>query len=218
MTQDLFRRRIRGSTFVSLGIDLRGRVTTLPISNRCTQEIFDYAHGLAGVPLSKSIEADTGQLFLTPQFVGRTGRKPMEIAVSSPHELAGYLRYEVEKLIKNKSVAPSKIGILYTRALDPTDDHEVVPSALVADIVSALESGNLPVEWFSCDIGRKLAFELHDPSVKFGSVYSAKGLGFQLVFMVDMLPELVGPGPTEPADNDHRSLLFMGAPPEHVSA
>jgi hypothetical protein len=111
----------------------------------------------------------------------------------------------VSRLINDDHVPPAEIGILYTRLLSSTDPSAGVPALLLERISEAFDQAQIPFCWFSRDSAAKMKFDLQEPSIKMGSIFSAKGIDFEHLFLID------APG-TDKATSTcaKRNLLFVG--------
>jgi hypothetical protein len=107
--QDLYGR----FSMKEMGIDFRGRTHMLPASYRSTQQIFEYAHRLAGKDLPPAVDRETGQMMVFPQYVGRTGSVPVVETFPDPDRLLSHLVTEVRHHIQAEKIPPAEIGILY---------------------------------------------------------------------------------------------------------
>jgi hypothetical protein len=56
-------------------------------SYRCTQQIFEFAHRVAGKELPPALDRETGQMIVFPQYVGRTGPAPVVETFPDPDRL-----------------------------------------------------------------------------------------------------------------------------------
>jgi len=232
--QDLYGR----FSLKEMGINFRGRTHMLPASYRSTQQIFEFAHRLAGKELPPSVDRETGQMFVFPQYVGRTGPAPVVETFPDPDRLVNHLVTEVRHHIQTEKIPPAEIGILYlskrTRpelvegaagpggkktlqsfeqlrgVMTPAVEEKSLPDR----IASSLRSAGIPVSWFTENSMVKRSFDLHDPTVKVGTIHSAKGLDFEVVYLVDATGHSITPPsrgiPEDSAARKHRNLLFVG--------
>ena len=81
-------------------------------------------------------------------------------------------------------------------------------------IASSLRSAGIPVNWFTESSAAKQSLDLHEPTVKIGTIHSAKGLDFEVVYLIDATGNPVGPPskdvPGDVAARKYRNLLFVG--------
>jgi len=232
--QDLYGR----FSLKEMGIDFRGRTHMLPASYRSTQQIFEFAHRLAGKALPPALDQESGQMIVFPQYVGRTGTAPVVETFPDPDRLVHHLATEVRHHIQAEKIPPAEIGILYlskrrgampTAGAATTGGKETLHSfeqlkgvigpaveekSLPDRIVSSLKGAGIPVNWFTESSAAKQSFDLHEPTVKIGTIHSAKGLDFEVVYLIDATGSQVGPPPksvaVEDATRKYRNLLFVG--------
>jgi len=232
--QDLYGR----FSLKEMGIDFRGRTHMLPSSYRSTQQIFEFAHRLAGKELPPSVDRETGQMMVFPQYVGRTGSAPVVETFPDPDRLVNHLVTEVRHHIQAEKISPAEIGILYLskrrvaesavgaaspggkRTLQSFEQLRGVMTPAVEEkslpdrIASSLKGAGIPVNWFTESSAAKQSFDLHEATVKIGTIHSAKGLDFEVVYLIDATGNPVGPpsksGLADDAARKRRNLLFVG--------
>ncbi|MBE0669059.1 MAG: NERD domain-containing protein [Anaerolineales bacterium] len=232
--QDLYGR----FSLKKMGIDFRGRTHMLPSSYRSTQQIFEYAHRLTGKALPPAVDSETGQMFVFPQYAGRTGSAPIVETFPDPDRLVSHLVTEIRHHIQAEKIPPAEIGILYLskrRGTEPTGGAAstggkktlqsfeqlkgmVGPAmeekSLPNRITSSLKGAGIPVNWFTENSAAKQSFDLHEPTVKIGTIHSAKGLDFEVVYLIDATGNPVGPPSKgvfgDDAAQKYRNLLFVG--------
>jgi superfamily I DNA/RNA helicase len=232
--QDLYGR----FSLKEMGIDFRGRTHMLPSSYRSTQQIFEFAHRLAGKELPPAVDQETGQFFVFPQYLERKGSTPVVETFPDPDRLVSHLVTEVRHNIQAEKIPPAEIGILYLskrRVPEPTvgaaspggkrtlQSFEqlkgvlkpaVEEKSLPDRIASSLKGAGIPVNWFTENSAAKQSFDLHEPTVKIGTIHSAKGLDFEVVYLIDATGNPAGPPsksvPADDAARKYRNLLFVG--------
>jgi UvrD-like helicase C-terminal domain len=221
-----------------MGIDFRGRTHMLPASYRSTQQIFEFAHRLAGKDLPPAVDRETGQMMVFPQYAGRTGSAPVLETFPDPDRLVNHLITEVRHHIQVEKIPPAEIGILYLskrtrpepvegaaspggkRTLQSFEQLKGVRTPSVEEkslpdrIASYLKGAGIPVNWFTENSAAKQSFDLHEPTVKIGTIHSAKGLDFEVVCLIDATGNPVVPPsksvPVDDAARKYRNLLFVG--------
>jgi hypothetical protein len=232
--QDLYGR----FSLKEMGIDFRGRVHMLPASYRCTQQIFEFAHRVAGKELPPVLDRETGQMIVFPQYVGRNGPVPVVEKFPDLDRLVSYLVNEIRHDIQVEKIPPAEIGIIClskrtllisaTVAAGAGDKKTlksfkqlkemVVPMAgvtlLPARIASSLKGAGIQVNWFTENSAAKQSFDLHEPTVKIGTIHSAKGLDFEVAYLVDSTGYPITPPSKSVPEDDvakkYRNLLFVG--------
>jgi ATP-dependent exoDNAse (exonuclease V) beta subunit len=77
-----------------------------------------------------------------------------------------------------------------------------------------LKGAGIPVNWFTESSTTKQSFDLHEPTVKIGTIHSAKGLDFEIVYLIDATGNPIAPPsknvPGDDAARKYRNLLFVG--------
>jgi superfamily I DNA/RNA helicase len=232
--QDLYGR----FSLKEMGIDFRGRTHMLPASYRSTQQIFEFAHRLAGKALPPAFDQETGQFFIFPQYLERKGLAPVVETFPDSDRLVNHLVTEVRHHIQADKIPPAEIGILYLSKRRGAEAAKVVESpggkktlqsfeqlrgvltpavgekSLPDRIASSLKGAGIPVNWFTESSAAKQSFDLHEPTVKIGTIHSAKGLDFEVVYLIDATGNPVGPpskgAPVDDAARKYRNLLFVG--------
>jgi hypothetical protein len=177
-------------------------------------------------------------MMVFPQYVGRTGLAPVVETFPDPDRLVNHLMTEVRHHIQAEKIPPAEIGILYLskrrvpepavgaasqggkRTLQSFQQLKgmvrpaVEEKSLPDRIASSLKGAGIPVNWFTESSAAKQSFDLHEATVKIGTIHSAKGLDFEVVYLIDATGNQVGPPPNNvPADDaarKYRNLLFVG--------
>jgi hypothetical protein len=223
-------------TLRDFGIDFRGRVHMLPASYRSTQQIFDFAHRVAGKAPPPPMDPESGQMLVFPQYMGRTGPEPRTLSFEDVDRLVSFLVRDIRELIRVDRIPLAEVAVLYLSRRRPSVPDPAAPPArkdaltslgdlkallpgvdnrrLAARIAAALSSEGIPVNWFTENSARKSAFDLHDPTVKIGTIHSAKGMDFEVVYLVDTTGDPLtfpkkGALQDEP-ERRYRTLLFVG--------
>jgi len=210
----------------------------LPYSYRSTSQIFEFAHRLSGKALPPAVDQETGQFFIFPQYFERKGSEPAVEAFPDPDRLVHHLVTEVRHHIQAEKIPPAEIGILYLSkrrgatsiagaaspggkrilqsfeqlrgVLKPAVEEKSLPDR----IASSLKGAGIPVNWFTESSTAKQSFDLHEPTVKIGTIHSAKGLDFEIVYLIDANGNSVGPPSKSSQVGDttrkQRNLLFVG--------
>jgi hypothetical protein len=177
-------------------------------------------------------------MMVFPQYVGRTGPVPVVETFPDPDRLVNHLVTEVRHHIQAEKIPPAEIGILYLskrrvpeaagataspggkRTLQSFEQlkgmvRPVVEEKSLPDrIASSFKGAGIPVNWFTENSAAKQSFDLHEPTVKIGTIHSAKGLDFEVVYLIDVTGNPVGPPskdvPGDDATRKYRNLLFVG--------
>jgi len=81
-------------------------------------------------------------------------------------------------------------------------------------IALSMKGAGIPENWFTENSMAKRSFDLHEPTVKIGTIHSAKGLDFEVVYLIDATGNPVGPPSkgvqADDAGRKYRNLLFVG--------
>ncbi|RMG61047.1 MAG: hypothetical protein D6713_01185 [Deltaproteobacteria bacterium] len=201
-------------TLTDMGINFRGRVVNLSHSYRCTHEIFTYAHRVSGKTL-KTVDSDTGGVRLFPDAFGRHGPEPEKFEISSEEGVVSFVLREVRERLR-RGIPPAEVAVLYLSGLEERKGEglESPGRRLVRRIAERFEDEGIPANWFSRSTEQKLSFDLHEETVKVGTVHSAKGLDFEVVFLLDPTDYSLRPGviprPMDGLEKRYRNLLFVG--------
>ena len=176
--QDLYRRR---SSWKSLGIKASGRTRHLKQVYRNTKEIFDFTQRFIGE--TPGIEK---QPALLPYDWAFHGDLPELRPFPTLDEIEGFLTHDMKECIEEKGYKRSEIAIIY-------DDKVYGPSTFAYDnralpmrILNKLDTSGIPVAWVSQDVRSKEMYDITTDRVSLISIHSAKGLDFDLVYLVGM--------------------------------
>ena len=136
-----------------------------------------------------------------------------------PDRLVHHLVTEIKHHIQAEKIPPAEIGILYLskrrgaesavgaaspggkRTLQSFEQLKGMMKSAVEEkslpdrIASSLKGAGIPVNWFTENSAAKQSFDLHEPTVKIGTIHSAKGLDFEVVYLIDETGNPVGPRP-----------------------
>lgn len=189
--QDLYNpgRKLRG-TWKSLGIEVSGRVTTLQSVYRSTRTLGAFCDLFVRKgPVDEVAESDQTQPDLPfPSRPGVSGTPPELVACTSHEALIKNLLRDLAQSIDRDGYCRGEIAVIY-------DDKNYEPSAapsgfrygdrsLGESLAEAIESAGIPVQWVSQDVHSKRLFDVTRDSVVLSSVHSAKGLDFDLVYLI----------------------------------
>lgn len=226
--QDLYSKRPRGFSWASLGINVTGgRARNHLQSYRCTQPIFEFARDLLGEQADDDDDVDG---LFNSDLGGRDGERPTHRQMPSAQALMRLISDDVEQQVK-QGRRLGEMAVLYVSRL-LLGDPAPLPSKPGKVSFEQLASRNLaassevfidalkeqvkhPVEWFTRDVSARLNLDMGSPTIKVGSVYSAKGLDFECVYLVDLTGEAISLGAIDGGESKrtkhHRRLLYVGA-------
>lgn len=188
--QNLYHKQARlAQTWRSLGIEAQGHVTRLSQVYRSTREIVELSQRLIGrVPRPSGAEAAHGQLPL-PGLAEFHGERPLLVECSSSDELSELLVRDISHWIKSEEYKRSEIAVIYD---DKQYGKTEAPSGFAYGsrqsaerLKDRLEVAGIPVEWVSESVHSKKSFDITTDRVSLLSVHSAKGIDFDLVYLVE---------------------------------
>jgi hypothetical protein len=180
--QNIYRRR---STWKSLGINAVGNSHTLQVPYRNTVEIHDFAEAFTGNPTGLAAQPE-----LLPEASSRHGMQPRLEHCESYELLLDFLTDEIQRQIENKEYKRSEIAIIYDDKTYAEADvegpvqFEYSKKENVRQIYERLEAAGIPTKWVSEDARAKELYDITTDRVTLVSIHSAKGLDFDLVYLL----------------------------------
>ncbi|HYD48563.1 MAG TPA: 3'-5' exonuclease [Terriglobales bacterium] len=186
--QDLYNpgRNLAG-TWKSLGIEIAGRVTSLKRVYRSTRALRDFSARFASKnPQDDGLPDAQAELPFANQ-AGLQGHPPELITCRSESQLLEWLVRDVGTNLAPERYRRPEVAILYDdkeyRALAPSG-FRYGDRSLGQNLRETLEGAGIPVQWVSEDVHAKRLFDITRDSVVVSSVHSAKGLDFDLVYLL----------------------------------
>ena len=176
-TQDLYRRR---TSWNSLGIKARGHTHLLNRVYRNTREIFDFSRKFIGEFPGK------GQMALFPTDAAYQGDPPDLRALGTREDVEAFLIGDIAEGIDRGDYKRSEIAIIYDDKVYGTERFSYDNRALPMRILKRLETSDIPTTWVSQDVRAKEMFDTTADRVSLISIHSAKGLDFDLVYLIGM--------------------------------
>jgi len=176
--QDLYRRKF---SWKSLGIHASGRVRHLKQVYRNTVEIFEFTQRFVG----KAVGVET-QPSLIPLDLAFHGEVPELRRFSGHDEIEGFLVKDLRESIEEQEYKRSEVGVLYDDKIYGPDGFAYDNRALPMRIIKRMEDAGIPATWVSQDVRSKELFDVTTDRVSLISIHSAKGLDFDLVYLLGM--------------------------------
>jgi len=174
--QDLYRRK---ASWKSLGITASGRTRTLKRIYRNTVEIFEFTQRFIGEKRNRG-----PQMALLPDEFGFHGELPTLCRFSDFDTLEDFLIDDLWESIKGGEYQRSEIAIIYDDKIYGPDGFSYDNRALPMRLLRKLEGSGIPAHWVSQDVRSKEMFEVTTDKVSLISIHSAKGLDFDLVYLL----------------------------------
>jgi hypothetical protein len=195
--QNLYHKQARlDRTWKSLGIEVQGHVTRLTQVYRSTREIVEFSHRLiAREPPPPRVEESEDQLPL-PGLAEFRGDPPLLVECSDSEQVGEFLVRDISRCVASEEYKRSEIAVIYDdKQYGKTD----APSGFAygsrspaEQLKARLELAGIPVEWVSESVYAKKSFDITTDRVSLLSVHSAKGIDFDLVYLVEPGRELPG--------------------------
>ena len=174
--QDLYRRK---SSWKSLGVEVQGRTHSFNNVYRNTVEIFEFTQRFMG---EKPRKGSHPSLLQEDFFLH--GDPPCLRAFPHSDALESFLVEDVKKWIHAREYKRSEIAILYDDKTYRPTSFQYQSRELPGRILRRLNSAGIPVKWVSKDVRAKEEFDVTTDRVSLVSIHSAKGLDFDLVYLV----------------------------------
>lgn len=178
--QNIYRRR---SSWKSLGINAAGNSHTLKLPYRSTREISRFAEAFLG-----SEEPTSVQMELIPKSPSRHGLPPRLEACEDYDALVDFLATEIKGHITRQEYKRSEIAVIYDDKVyvdfDGPVQFDYANKGAIRHIYERLEAAGIPTKWVSADVRAKELYDVTTDRVTLVSVHSAKGLDFDLVFLL----------------------------------
>ena len=174
--QDLYRRKF---SWKSLGIKASGRTRHLKRVYRNTVEIFDLTQRFIG-----ETPKIANQLAFLPYDFAFHADVPELLRFENMEEIESFLTRDLKRCIDGEDYKRSEIAVVY-------DDKVYGPSRFAYDnralpmrMLNKLETSGIPAVWVSQDVRSKEMYDITTDRVSLISIHSAKGLDFDLVYLV----------------------------------
>jgi len=192
--QDLYGRRC---SWKSLGINASGRTRYLKRVYRNTVEIFEFTQRFIGD--APRIEK---QPALLPYDFAFHGDLPELRHFPTLDKIEGFLTDDLRRCIEREGYKRSEIAIIYDDKVYGPSNFAYDNRALPMRVLKNLEASGIPVAWVSQDVKSKEMYDITTDRVSLISIHSAKGLDFDLIY-------LVGIDRIRPAENTKEALISL---------
>jgi hypothetical protein len=176
--QDLY---MRGRSWKSVGIKAGVRPHTLKRVYRNTKAIFDFTQRFIGEEPRVNM-----QLALLPEAGAFDGTAPEVLRFQDTGELENFLLKDLKGCVQRGEYRRSETGIIYDDKVYGSDRFSYDNRALPMRLLSSLEASGIPSTWVSQDVRSKEMYDVTTDRVSLISIHSAKGLDFDLVYLVGL--------------------------------
>jgi hypothetical protein len=174
--QDLYR---RAGSWKSLGIEARGRSHRMKNVYRSTSEIYEFTQRFIGQG-----PGDQKQLSLLPQEPVFHGESPRLMQFEDHEAMEGFVVSGIRDWLTQEEYRRSEIGIIYDDKVYGPETFTYDTRELPQRLLGKMEAAGIPTKWVSRDVRAKEDFDITTDRVSLVSVHSAKGLDFDLVYLL----------------------------------
>lgn len=176
--QDLYRRKI---PWKALGIKAAGRTVHLKRVYRNTTEVFAFTRCFMGA----EIRGD-GQLALLPEDCALQGPRPELRRFGSQAEVESFVLDHLQDSMDREDFKRSEIALVYDDKIYGPERFAYDNRALPMRLLVRLEAAGIPATWVSQDVRSKEMYDVTTDRVSLISIHSAKGLDFDLVYLMGL--------------------------------
>ena len=176
--QDLYARQ---GSWASVGIDVQGRVFPLRRRYRGTRQIIEYARRLAD---DEAAGAEEQMLFAeNPAFEGPAPEVTLHPRAESALQ---WIVEDASRRIAAGEYRCREVAVVYDEKVREGSDFVYGSTAFVEGLLADLEGAGIAAQWISSDVRSKQLFDPTTDSVSLISLHSAKGLEWDLVYLVGL--------------------------------
>ncbi len=176
--QDLYMAR---PSWKSLGIKASGRTHHLRRAYRNTRQIFEFTQRFIGTGPRAG-----RQLPLLPDDFEFEGEPPEIRQFQDNDSVEEFLIRDLAESIEEGEYKKSEIGIIYDDKVYGLDRFAYDNRAIPMRILNRLNAAGISAAWVSQDVRSKEMYDGATDQVALISIHSAKGLDFDLVYLVGM--------------------------------
>lgn len=176
--QDLY---IRRPSWKSLGIQAKGRTHYLKKAYRNTAQIFEFTQRFIGE--GSPVER---QLPLLPDGFRFHGEPPELRQFQDNDHMEDFLIRDLVESIDGGDYKRSEIGIIYDDKVYGMDRFAYDNRAIPMRLLRMLDTAGIPSTWVSQDVRSKEMYDVTTDRVSLISIHSAKGLDFDLAYLIGM--------------------------------
>ena len=176
--QDLY---IRRPSWRSLGIEAKGRTHYLKRTYRNTAQIFEFTQRFIG----QGSRAER-QLPLLPDGFQFHGEPPELRQFQNSDDVEDFLIRDLTESIEGGEYRRSEIGIIYDDKVYGLDRFAYDNRAIPMRLLQRLDRAGIPSTWVSQDVRSKEMYDVTTDRVSLISIHSAKGLDFDLAYLIGM--------------------------------
>ncbi len=174
--QDLYRRQ---TSWRALGIQAQGRSLYLGRVYRHTAEIFAFTQCFLGMARPQE-----PTLPLFPEEELEHGEPPQVRRFPDMEKLEAFLVTDIRRHLDAGAFTRAEIAILYDDKVYGPEGFHYGGRELPRRLKQRLQAAGIPVKWVSEDLRAKELFDITTDRVSLVSIHSAKGLDFDLVYVV----------------------------------
>ena len=173
--QDLYRRKV---SWKSLGIEVRGRSQYIRNVYRNTAEIFEFTQRFIGEDPHGGLQPS-----LLPEDPIR-GDPPCLRVFPDADAVEAFLIEDIKEWVRQGEYKRAEIAIIYDDKNYGPQGFQYAGKEAPRRILRDLERAAIPVKWVSEDVRAKEMFDVTTDRVSLISIHSAKGLDFDLVYLI----------------------------------